>query len=130
MMRTWLNKLSTGWLVLALSIAPLQAVAAPLLPVAMGDCPMHAGQHQPVSMPHLPAHDGQQTGTHHHCPQCADQSCDDGRCGSHSCCATQAHPGVTSTLIVFYGLTIKTFYPDMGEKVDSLPLSPLFRPPA
>jgi hypothetical protein len=130
MMRTWLNKLSTGWLVLALILAPLQAVAAPLAPVAMTDCPMRAGQHQSVSSHHPPAHDLDQTGTQHHCPQCADDSCDDGQCGSHSCCATHTPPGMTGFLMVFHSRSISAFYPDLHEKVDSRPLPPLFRPPA
>jgi hypothetical protein len=127
-MRSLLNKLSLAWLVLALIVSPLQAATSPFLGSSTGDCPLHAGQAGATGMHHQLAQDH---GDHAslQCPQCADHGCNDGKCDDAGCCSLHIPLSVTGTTLVIGVPPVLAVYPERAEKSDSLPPSPLYRPP-
>jgi len=124
-MHSLLKKLSIAWLVLALIVAPLQAMASPFVSSSKDNCPVHAGQPGTNGVHHQLAADPASP----HCPQCADHGCNDGSCDDAGCCSLHIPLSVTGTALIIGIRSVLAVYPERNEKSDSLPPSPLYRPP-
>jgi hypothetical protein len=128
-MRTLLNNFSTAWLLLALIVAPLQAMSAPFAAGGHDDCPMMAsGQHAAAGMPHQMDHAG---GGHDQsdCPRCSDHGCDGGQCKDSGCGTAQLQPSAGPVVLQLERQPLADPVPGYRTHFISLPPSPLYRPP-
>ena len=127
-MRRLLNKLPIAWLILALIVAPVQAAAAPFVNSSEGSCPSRDGHAGTTVMHHQLAQDIEEPASQH-CPQCADHGCNDGMCDDASCCASHIPPSVAVTALTIGIQPVLAVYTEHSETSDSLPPTPLYRPP-
>lgn len=128
-MRALMNKLSTAWLVLALIVAPLQAVASPLADSGRDHCPtMHDNMHAAHAMHQQMSHEksGQDMPS---CPDCSASPCNNGQCHATGCCVPHLLPGM-HTMALAVGIHISAIlHPASTRVFDSLPPTALYRPP-
>ncbi|MGD8842675.1 MAG: hypothetical protein PVJ83_04290 [Gammaproteobacteria bacterium] len=124
MEHTLLKTVSLAWLVLALLVAPLRALASP----DHSGCPM-SDNRQHVSDQHHHALAGDTDPGTVHCPQCAQTGCKVGVCHHPGCCVLHLTPGPIASTLVFRVAAPDTFMAPAGEKRASLPPSPPYRPP-
>lgn len=131
-MRSLTHTLSTAWLILALVVAPLQALAGPVAPGdRYGDCPM---QHQASD-----AHGGMQ---HHHmaapaagdhiphgCPKCSGHDCGSGPCSGTGCCMSTVQVCVIGAALASPAVAGRVDCPDGTLALNSIPPSRHYRPP-
>jgi hypothetical protein len=129
-MRGLINKLAKIWLVLALAVAPLQAFASPPVSGDHAFCAMHGDQQDSAGMQIQHRHH-QNAGNQGapHCPQCGGHNCDDGKCLSMDCCPVHPQLSMVSAIPAFGRQPELATYPDFARKCESLPPSPLYRPP-
>jgi len=128
-MRTLLNNLSTAWLLLALIVAPLQAMAAPFTAGGHDDCPMtQSGQHAAGGMHHQMHHVGGGHGQTD-CPQCSDNGCDGGQCKDSGCCTLYPQPSTGPVVLHIERQPVANPVHGYRTRFISLPPSPLYRPP-
>jgi|GEM_PF-5761385 len=118
-MRHFFKRLSTAWLILALVVTPLQALASPVAQLAGNDCPMaqmdqqnlHADQAAPA------------------CPHCVDHSCDDGQCAANGCFSANLPLNLTAALQFAGNGSGPVMRADSDRNNESLNIPPLLRPP-
>lgn len=125
-----INKLATIWLVLALAVAPLQALASPPVSGDEAFCAMHGDQQDSAGTQMQHRHQqnaGDQDAPH--CPQCGGHQCDHGKCAGLDCCPAHAQLSMVSAMPGFGLQPVTATYPDFDQKRESLPPSPLYRPP-
>lgn len=129
-MRGLINKLAKIWLVLALAVAPLQVLASPPVSGDHAFCAMHGDQRDSAAMQMQHRHH-QHTGDQGapHCPQCGGHNCDDGTCPGLDCCPVHAQLSMVSAMPAFGLQAVMATYADLDQKRESLPPSPLYRPP-
>ena len=119
-----LKTVSLTWLVIALLIAPLRALAAP----DPGGCPM-SDSAQPVAGQHHHALADTTDADPGHCPRCAQPGCEDGACHDSGCCSLHLNLGLTGGTPVLRVQAPDVFLTMPREKQSSLPPSPPYRPP-
>jgi hypothetical protein len=139
-----LNKLSTAWLILALLIAPLQGLAAPLAAAVTDACPMMRdsghGDATHAQMSHGNSGHGAHTmhqqmsqgssGQHSSsCPDCADSQCDDGQCRAGGCCTPHLQPGIHALIPANRTPAPDVLHPANSTVFTSLPPAAHYRPP-
>lgn len=127
-MRSVLYKCAMTWLMLALSVAPLQAFSAPLTIMSKTGCPMYNPQpHQTGAASQQGSLPMQQVDAS--CPHCVDYSCDDNHCDGRTCFAPVLTTVSGATFVLYLQAATAGYYPT-DETSGSLPPSPLYRPPA
>jgi len=123
-MRRLINKLPIAWLVLALMVAPLQAMALPVAMVANDDCTMMQAhqQHSPAMHP-IDGHAKTQ------CGQCTNPCCDNGQCTESSCTSAHYLLSIPADSLAVYGNPLVSVHPDYHESTSSHAPNPPYRPP-
>jgi hypothetical protein len=132
-MRNLLNNLSTAWLLLALIVAPLQAMAAPFAGGGHDDCPMKkSGKHAVAGMHHGMHHQMDDAGSGHgqgDCPKCSDNGCNGDQCKDSGCGTAQLQPSAGPVVLQLERQPVTDLVPGYRTHFISLPPSPLYRPP-
>lgn len=129
-MHLLLNRLSTAWLVLALIVAPIQAMALPAALLPGNGCPMMFDDQPSPNTVHKPGtHTAADQGAPH-CPHCVDvdHGCDDG-CAGNGCFSVHLQLSLPGSLLVFAGEPALGAYRDCNDSPASLTPPPLLRPP-
>lgn len=122
-MRLLLNNLATGWLVLALIMAPLQAMALPMAMVAGNDCAEMQTRHHSSEEHRASDHAKAQ------CKRCTGQCCDDGQCVEINCFSAHYQLSMPDSGLSVYGNPLVSIHPDYHEIISSQAPNPPFRPP-
>lgn len=129
-MRNLTHILATAWLILALIVAPFEALAAPLASASgHGDCTMQHEAKAPTDAMHHPMNHAGSEHTGHHCPKCAGQGCDKKSCGDAGCCVSLLQVCVNTVALTVAGPAMRDTCPDCVQHLVSRPPTPLYRPP-